>query len=234
MAKLWMIRHAQARFGAEDYDSLSPLGERQSQILGAYLKSIGFSADLYATGGLKRHHQTLDYIQSALGTPQSPLILDAFGEYRHEDILNAFDHSLLPRIKQAFQTSDPETALKEKQAFMSLYYQALERWMSGRHDPDYAEPFSAFETRIQSGLKALMELSDRHESILIVTSAGPISATLAKVLSMPTSLAFQMGHRLYNSSVHQLITEQGQWRLHQFNSLAHIEAHSQAELKTYI
>lgn len=33
MATIYLIRHGQASFGAENYDKLSPLGERQASIL---------------------------------------------------------------------------------------------------------------------------------------------------------------------------------------------------------
>ncbi|MEY8840214.1 histidine phosphatase family protein, partial [Cribrihabitans sp. XS_ASV171] len=39
MAELLVIRHAQASFGADNYDLLSELGHRQSQAVGAALRS---------------------------------------------------------------------------------------------------------------------------------------------------------------------------------------------------
>jgi broad specificity phosphatase PhoE len=38
MGQLYLIRHGQASFGAEDYDNLSELGHQQAQQLGAYFK----------------------------------------------------------------------------------------------------------------------------------------------------------------------------------------------------
>ena len=37
MGSIYLIRHGQASFGAENYDVLSPLGYRQSEALGDYL-----------------------------------------------------------------------------------------------------------------------------------------------------------------------------------------------------
>ncbi len=34
MGTLYLVRHGQASFGSDDYDRLSPLGQRQSQRLG--------------------------------------------------------------------------------------------------------------------------------------------------------------------------------------------------------
>ena len=46
-----LIRHAQASFGAADYDNLSELGHRQSAALGAALKRQGVVPDAVFIGG---------------------------------------------------------------------------------------------------------------------------------------------------------------------------------------
>ncbi|HCT4576619.1 TPA: histidine phosphatase family protein, partial [Pseudomonas aeruginosa] len=37
MGSIYLIRHGQASFGADDYDVLSPTGIRQAEILGDHL-----------------------------------------------------------------------------------------------------------------------------------------------------------------------------------------------------
>ena len=49
-----LIRHAQASFGAADYDNLSDLGHRQSQALGAALKRQGAVSYTHLTLPTKR------------------------------------------------------------------------------------------------------------------------------------------------------------------------------------
>lgn len=39
MSELYLVRHAQASFGAANYDQLSDLGHRQSRWLGEHLKN---------------------------------------------------------------------------------------------------------------------------------------------------------------------------------------------------
>jgi broad specificity phosphatase PhoE len=41
MGTLYLVRHGQASFGADDYDQLSELGRRQSVRLGEYLRGKG-------------------------------------------------------------------------------------------------------------------------------------------------------------------------------------------------
>lgn len=40
MGSIYLIRHGQASFGADDYDVLSPTGIRQAEILGDHLLNL--------------------------------------------------------------------------------------------------------------------------------------------------------------------------------------------------
>ena len=68
MGNLYLVRHGQASFGADDYDQLSELGVRQSVRLGQYLADKGLQFEAAYTGSLKRHTQTLDGIRAGLRT----------------------------------------------------------------------------------------------------------------------------------------------------------------------
>ena len=59
MAELILVRHAQASFGAENYDKLSELGWRQSRWLGEYFAERGATFDHVVRGSLRRHAETL-------------------------------------------------------------------------------------------------------------------------------------------------------------------------------
>ena len=50
MAELYLIRHAQASFGADSYDRLSDLGHQQRQSLGKALADQVVSPDFFLCG----------------------------------------------------------------------------------------------------------------------------------------------------------------------------------------
>src|SRR6185436_15500847 len=50
MSTLYLLRHAQASFGAADYDALSPLGLRQATRLGEALRARGVRPDVVLSG----------------------------------------------------------------------------------------------------------------------------------------------------------------------------------------
>ncbi|HEX5739103.1 MAG TPA: phosphoglycerate mutase family protein, partial [Hydrogenophaga sp.] len=58
MGTLYLVRHGQASFGAEDYDQLSERGRQQSVQLGRYWAARGLVFDAVITGTLRRHEQT--------------------------------------------------------------------------------------------------------------------------------------------------------------------------------
>ena len=58
MGTLYLVRHGQASFGADNYDQLSPLGWQQSRRLGQYFKERGYQFEAVITGTLQRHDET--------------------------------------------------------------------------------------------------------------------------------------------------------------------------------
>ena len=69
MGTLYLVRHGQASFGADDYDQLSELGQRQSVRLGEYLASRDITFDAVYTGTLRRQVQTWEGIALGMGDP---------------------------------------------------------------------------------------------------------------------------------------------------------------------
>ena len=68
MGTLYLVRHGQASFGAENYDQLSPVGHQQAVRLGQFWRERGQRFDAVITGTLQRHVQTLDGIVEGLGS----------------------------------------------------------------------------------------------------------------------------------------------------------------------
>ncbi len=58
MATIYLIRHGQASFGAEDYDKLSELGCRQATVVGEYFRDCGVHFDAVYSGDLSRQRET--------------------------------------------------------------------------------------------------------------------------------------------------------------------------------
>ena len=89
MGTLYLVRHGQASFGADDYDQLSALGRRQSVRLGEYLRGKGLTFDAVLTGTLRRHAQTWDGIAEGAALDLKPVLWPGLNEYDSHAVIAA-------------------------------------------------------------------------------------------------------------------------------------------------
>jgi len=87
MGTLYLVRHGQASFGADDYDQLSELGERQSVRLGEYFAERAIHFDGLIAGTLRRHKQTLDGILRGTNRAGEHLAWEGLNEYDSEAVI---------------------------------------------------------------------------------------------------------------------------------------------------
>ena len=72
MASLYLIRHGQASFGSDNYDQLSPLGQRQADVSGQFFVDVGLHFAEAVSGDLSRQRETGERVltsQPALPAP---------------------------------------------------------------------------------------------------------------------------------------------------------------------
>ncbi|MEP6791213.1 MAG: phosphoglycerate mutase family protein, partial [Ramlibacter sp.] len=81
MGTLYLVRHGQASFGADDYDKLSPLGHKQSVRLGEYFAQKGLRFDAVIAGTLRRHLETLAGIHEGMKHEGEHLPWEGLNEY---------------------------------------------------------------------------------------------------------------------------------------------------------
>jgi phosphohistidine phosphatase SixA len=87
MGTLFLVRHGQASFGADNYDQLSPLGHEQGVRLGRYWARTGQGPQAVLTGTLQRQRQTWAAIREGLGPAAAELQAvecDCLNEYDSE------------------------------------------------------------------------------------------------------------------------------------------------------
>ena len=62
-----------------------------------------------------------------------------------------------------------------------------------------------------------------HSSkFLAVTSGGPISLITGEVLGLDLAHTLGLMRRIYNTSLHHLVLNEGRWELVSFNSVPHL------------
>jgi broad specificity phosphatase PhoE len=221
MGTLYLVRHAQASFGADDYDQLSALGERQSLQLGRYFAAKGQSFDAVHTGTLRRHTQTLAGINAGLPSPLSATQWPGLNEYDPEAVIAAVHP--LPLDK----TSGTDSYLQH----FRLLRTGLMQWMLGNTEPHGMPSWLEFSQGVLATLDKVRDSG--HERVLMVTSGGPIACALGQVLATPPEATVELNMRLRNTSVTELSFSVKRFSLQTYNTLNHLDATEFSDWVTY-
>lgn len=235
MGNLYLIRHGQASFGADDYDVLSAVGERQSQALGEHLAQLGLRLDRCVAGSLRRQQDTAHlalHAMSGHGCPVPAVETDpAFNEFDADGVIRTLLPGLLPDEPEALHILRNGTANRSE--FQRLFALMVQRWHDGQHPDDGLESWAAFTARVQGGLQRVLQRAGSGENIAIFTSGGTIAALLHLVTRMTPSQAFALNWQIINTSLSQLKFRGSDVTLASFNSQAHVQLLRAPELITY-
>ncbi|WP_025112552.1 histidine phosphatase family protein [Pseudomonas sp. H1h] len=235
MGSIYLIRHGQASFGADDYDVLSPIGVRQAEILGQHLAELGISFDRCLSGELRRQQHTatsaLEQL-TAKGLAVPPLETDAaFNEFDAEAVIRALIPAMLADEPEAIDIL--RNAAQNRAEFQRIFALVIERWLDGTYDTPGLESWLGFVERVQGGLQRILEQADGNQKIAVFTSGGTITALLHLITQMPARQAFELNWQIVNTSLNQLKFRGREVALASFNSHAHLQLLKAPELITF-
>ena len=223
MAELYLVRHGQASFGAENYDELSPSGYSQSRWLGEYFAQAKLRFDRVVIGTMQRHRQTADAILDAMAGPQVEIAQDAgLNEYDFQALFAALGEEGLP---QGLSRSS------SKKDFYKGLRHVLQLWADDRLPGTIPETWHQFQTRVRRACSDIQRAGGRK--VLVVSSGGPIAVTAQQVLQAPNAAAIALNMQIRNSSVCQYVFNDGAMSLVSFNSVPHLERAERHEFVTY-
>ncbi len=211
MGTLYLVRHGQASFGADDYDQLSDLGTRQSVQLGKHFASKGMVFDLVLCGTLRRHKQTLSAISEGMNQDLHAMHWPNLNEYNSEAVMAA----LHPEPWDGSPTSD-----KHRHYFRMLRTGLLQ-WMLGNTQPQGMPSWQVFGEQVVAVLDHVRQ--SRAERVLLVSSGGPIASAIGHVLDTPPEAIIELNMRLRNTAVSEFSFGPKRHALHTYNTLPHLE-----------
>lgn len=222
MGTLYLVRHGQASFGADDYDQLSELGRRQSVRLGQYWAGRGLGFDAVITGSLKRHAQTWEGIAEGAGLNIPALVWPGLNEYDSHAVIQAIHPQALAR---------PDTPELYRQHFR-LLRDGLKQWMAGTISPRGMPEYTDFVHGITSALDHVR--SQHHGArVLIVSSGGPIATAVGHVLGLSPDATIDLNMRIRNSAVTEFQFTPKRHALLTYNTLPHLDDPAFADWITY-
>jgi broad specificity phosphatase PhoE len=223
MATLYLIRHGQASFGAENYDNLSELGHQQAERLGAYFKQKNLQFDAVITGTLRRHTQTWQGIAKGAGFDHEPLQMPGLNEYDSHAVIATIHPSKLEK---------PDTPEMYRHHFR-LLKEGLTQWMNGVSSPVGMPSYVDFQQGVVNALdhvrknhyveKDALKTNSKSGNILIVSSGGPIATAVGHILGTTPETTIELNLRIRNCSITEFAFTPKRHMLVTYNTLPHLE-----------
>jgi broad specificity phosphatase PhoE len=222
MGTLYLVRHGQASFGADDYDQLSALGERQSVRLGEYFAERGIRFDGLIAGTLRRHKQTLAGILEGMRHAGEHLSWEGLNEYDSEAVLATVHPGKLEK---------PATPEMYRHHFR-LLRDGLAQWMAGSTQP---RGMPTYENFVAGVAGALDHVRANHygQHVLIVTSGGPIATAVGHVLGTRPEVTIDLNLRIRNTAITEFAFTPKRHMLAGFNAIPHLDAPAYREWVTF-
>lgn len=225
MSELFLVRHAQAGFGTDNYDQLSELGRRQSEWLGEYFADLGIEFDSIVTGCMNRHRETVQGIARGMRL-QAP----AFEEHPG---WNEFDFATLFEL---YARREPRARLDgtaQPRDYYRVLKAALLAWSEGAIDLDGSgmESWSAFHSRVAAAMDCLRRAGGSRK-ILVVSSGGALSAAVQHILDLPNKSMIQLNLQTSNTGLHRCFFNQHSISLSSFNTTPHLESRQRKQFTT--
>jgi broad specificity phosphatase PhoE len=221
MGTLYLVRHGQASFGADDYDVLSPMGHQQSARLGDYFKFKGIAFDAALTGTLNRQIQTYAGICQGMCTAPDALPWPGLNEYD--------SHAVIATIHP--QPLEKPTSPEMYRQHFRLLKDGLAQWMAGVVSPKGMPSYTDFVGGVTSALDHVRKNCDGN--VLLVSSGGPIATAVGHVLGISPETTIELNLRIRNCSVTEFAFTPKRHMLVTYNTLPHLDAPEHASWITY-
>ena len=221
MGTLYLVRHGQASFGADDYDVLSAMGHQQSARLGEYFKFKGIAFDAALTGTLKRQIQTYAGICLGLGTAPAAMQWPGLNEYDSHAVIAAIHPHKLEKPTSPEMYRDHFRLLKD----------GLAQWMAGVVSPHGMPSYTDFVLGVTSALDHIRKNCEGN--VLLVSSGGPIATAVGHVLGTSPETTIELNLRIRNCSVTEFAFTPKRHMLVTYNTLPHLDAPEHASWITY-
>ncbi len=215
MAELLIVRHAQASFGAENYDQLSELGHRQSELAGQLLRDSNWVPDRLVTGTLTRQHETL----ASMGFEAEPETHSGLNEYDFHNLL-----------KVRFDGNVPDPVQHDRKTHFRTLRETILEWQAGGL-AGASESWQEFADRVEAARKFAIDTDARR--VLVISSGGPIGQLVATSLNAPRAQMMSLNLQVKNTSLTRFFFSKQSYFLHEFNATPHFASAENAKLLSY-
>jgi len=228
MSLLFLVRHGQASFHAEDYDQLTARGVEQARRLGLHWAELNLIFDHVYLGPRRRHRQTLEalaavYHEHGLAWP-APVELAELDEHSGQDVLTRSLPDLMQRdpliraLKEKFRR-DSATAQRD---YLRTFQQVTRMWVRRELDLPDLEAWHEFRSRVQRGLAKLTDVTGNRKKVLAITSGGPVAVAMGQALNLDDEKTLELSWMVRNAACTEFLFSRGRFSVVTFNGLPHL------------
>ena len=234
MATIYLVRHGQASFGAENYDKLSELGCRQAQVTGTYFRDTGVVFDAVYSGDLSRQRET-----ARLAIASQPAEIAHHIDPRFNEIEN--DEQVKYLVPEVVKTNPEIQALVDRGLSSGKDYQKVieavfNYWVSPACTDTRLASWADYSLGVREALADVIREQGAGKTVGIFASGGTLATIVADVLGLGGDETYQFYEPVFNCSVTQLFYNRSKVSLSYYNDCSFLRvlgAQQDENLVTY-
>lgn len=221
MATIYIVRHGQASFGAENYDQLSDLGRRQAVVVGEYFRDTGIGFDAVYSGDLSRQRETARLVIASQPSEVPHHIDPRFNEIQNDEQLKY----LVPDVVKAHPGVKAlvDKGLKSSKDYQKVIDAVFNYWVSPACNDTRIQSWAEFSGNARQAVADVMQQQGGGKTIGIFTSGGTLATIVAQVLGLGGEGTYQLYEPVFNCSVTQLFYSRGKISLSYFNDCSFLQ-----------
>ena len=220
MANLLVIRHGQASFGSENYDQLSPLGQRQADLTGTFLRQVGTHLSTAYSGDLWRQVETGQRVLEGLESPPELIVDPRFNEVQTDEQIEM----MMPRLTEQNADFAKLVAMMDKdtKSLQKIIETVFNYWVSPECDSTGIQSWSDYSNGVISAFEGAMASAESGTNTAIFTSGGTIATIVGHVLKLTSDRVYEFYEPVLNCSITRIIFNSRKCSLSTFNDVGHL------------
>ncbi len=220
MANLLIVRHGQASFGAENYDQLSPLGQRQADLTGEFLRKMDTRFSAAYSGDLSRQRETGQRVLDQLEQAPELIIDPRFNEVQTDEQIGVMMPLLIQRdARFADLVAAMDTDTK---SFQKIIETVFNYWVSPECDVSGIQSWKEYHGGVVSAFESAMASAASGTDTAIFTSGGTIATIVGHVLKLTSDRVYEFYEPVFNCSITRIIFNSRKCSLSTFNDVGHL------------
>jgi broad specificity phosphatase PhoE len=221
MATIYIVRHGQASFGAQNYDELSQLGRRQAQVVGEYFRDRGVNFDAVYSGDLSRQRETARLVIASQPAKVDHCVDPRFNEIQNEEQLKCLMPEVL-KVNPAVKTL-VDKGLGSSKDYQKVIDAVFNYWVSPACDDPRIQSWAEYSSNARQALTDVMQTQGSGKTIGIFTSGGTLATLVAQVLGLGGEGTYQLYEPVFNCSVTQLFYSGSKVSLSYYNDCSFLQ-----------